>query len=102
MRAAKADANQREIVATFRAAGATVHSLHREGGGCPDLVVGYRGLNLMVEVKDGSKPPSAQRLTPAQVDWHRDWRGQVCVVNSPEAALALLGVIPVVGHVRSD
>ena len=100
MRAAKIDANQPAVVKAFRDAGASVTLLHRVGEGCPDAVVGWRGVNLLVEIKDGDKPPSAQKLTPAQQDWHRDWRGQCCVVNSPQAALVLLGVIPIVGTIN--
>jgi hypothetical protein len=62
-------------------------------------LVGYKNLNLLLEVKDGSKPPSAQKLTPQQEVWHRDWRGQRVVVNSPEAALAAIGVIAIVGTI---
>ena len=98
-RAAKVDANQREVVAALRDAGATVQLLHAVGEGCPDLLVGYKGLNMLLEVKDGSKPPSAQKLTPQQEIWHRDWRGHRVVVNSPEAALAAIGVIVVSGHI---
>lgn len=90
--AAKADDNQREIVRALRDAGATVMHLHTVGGGCPDICVGYRGTNYLIEIKDGSKPPSAQKLTPAQFDWHRDWRGRAAVVNSVEAALKVIGV----------
>lgn len=35
-RKARVDANQSEVVAAFRAAGATVQHLHMVGGGCPD------------------------------------------------------------------
>lgn len=98
-RAAKVDANQREVVAALRGAGATVQLLHAVGEGCPDLLVGYKGLNLLLEVKDGNKPPSAQKLTPQQEEWHRAWRGHCVVVNSPEAALAAIGVIAIVGSI---
>ena len=98
-RAAKVDANQREVVVALRGAGASVQLLHAVGEGCPDLLVGYKGLNMLLEVKDGSKPPSAQKLTPQQEIWHRDWRGHRVVVNSPEAALAAIGVIVVSGHI---
>jgi hypothetical protein len=91
-RAAKVDANQSEIVAAFRKAGATVTPLHAVGQGCPDLLVGFRGVNYLVEVKDGAKPPSARKLTPDQVSWHDTWRGQVAVVKSAAEALALLGI----------
>jgi hypothetical protein len=98
-RAAKVDANQRQVVAALRDAGATVQLLHAVGEGCPDLLVGYRGGNFLIEVKDGQKPPSAQKLTPQQEIWHRDWRGHRVVVNSPEAALAAIGVIAIVGEI---
>ena len=90
MRAAKTDANQAAIVAALRAAGATVESLHRVGGGVPDLLVGYMGRNLLLEVKDGSKPPSARTLTPDQVRWHAAWKCDVYVVESVAEALAVL------------
>jgi hypothetical protein len=60
----------------------------------PDLLIGWRGKNLLVEVKDGSKPPSDRKLTPDQVKWHEAWRGQVCVVKSVQEALEAIGVKP--------
>ena len=79
----KTDANQAEIVEALRGLGyCTVHSLHAVGGGVPDLLVGIGGRNYLVEVKDGSKPPSARKLTPDQVDWHRDWLGSVHVFDN--------------------
>ncbi len=106
MRAAKSDANQPEIVEALRKAGATVTSLHRVGMGCPDLMVGYRGVNHLIEVKDGSKPPSARKLTPPQVIWHDRWAGSAVVVTSIEGALAAIGIgphasvkIPLIGEI---
>ena len=102
-RAARVDANQTEIVAALRGAGATVEHLHAVGSGCPDLLVGHRAVNHLLEVKDGSKPPSKQKLTPDQIEWHRDWRGKVVTVNSIEQALAAIGVdivsVPVIGEI---
>jgi hypothetical protein len=86
-RAAKVDANQSAIVAALRKMGCSVQPLHMVGQGCPDILVGYDGLNLMLEIKDGDKVPSAQGLTDAQDVWHCDWLGQVEVVNSPEQAV---------------
>jgi hypothetical protein len=99
-RAAKVDANQRQVVAALRGAGATVQLLHAVGEGCPDLLVGHLGANYLLEVKDGSKPPSAQKLTPQQEVWHRDWRGHRVVVNSPEAALGAIGMLPFRGVIE--
>jgi len=89
-RAAKVDDNQREIVQALRHCGASVMDTSAVGKGFPDLVVGWHGLNLLVEIKDGSKPPSHRKLTPAQVEFHGAWRGQVCVVTSVDEALALV------------
>ena len=89
-RAAKVDANQAEIVQALRQIGATVQSLAAVGNGCPDLLVGFRGKNWLLEIKDGNKPPSAQKLTPDQVEWHRVWAGHVVVVNSVESAIAAI------------
>jgi Holliday junction resolvase len=93
-RAAKVDANQEQVVSALRAAGASVQSLAAIGKGCPDLLVGYQGYTMLMEVKDGAKPPSARRLTDDQVTWHGAWRGSaVAVVDGPEAALRMLRVI---------
>lgn len=91
-RAAKTDANQVAVVAALRAVGASVLSLAAVGKGCPDLVIAHRGRTWLAEVKDGSKPPSARRLTPDQVRFHREWRAPIAVVTSPSDALALLGL----------
>jgi hypothetical protein len=91
-RAAKVDANQAEIAAALRTAGATVYSLAAVGNGIPDLLVGFRRGTWLLEVKDGKKPPSARELTPDQVRFHSEWFGGPCmVVNSTEEALAAIG-----------
>jgi hypothetical protein len=81
-RIARIDANQPDIVGAFRRLGFTVAVTSAVGSGFPDLVVGRRGYNLLIEIKDGSKPPSERRLTPAQDDFHRDWRGTIHIVES--------------------
>ncbi len=50
-RAAKIDRNHVEIVAALRGVGASVQDLAAVGKGCPDLLVGYRGQNYVIEVK---------------------------------------------------
>ncbi|SPA44622.1 hypothetical protein [Cupriavidus taiwanensis] len=87
-RAAKVDDNQAEIVKALRQIGATVQPIHQIGKGCPDLLVGWRGMNTLLELKDGRKPPSARKLTQDEVDWHETWRGQVAVVETVEEAIA--------------
>lgn len=90
---ARVDANQAAIVEALRAAGATVESLAMVGRGVPDLAVGYRGQTYLLEVKDGAKPESARRLTPAEAAWHDGWRGHAAVVISIEEALAAVGAV---------
>ena len=58
------------------------------GDGFPDVVVRRRGKNLLIEIKDGAKPPSARKLTSDQIDFHSAWRGTIVVVESVEQALA--------------
>lgn len=102
-RAAAVDANQPEIVAALRKAGAVVQHLHMVGQGCPDLLVGFRGKNYLLEIKDGSKPPSARKLTKDEAAWHIQWPGTVSIVNNADEALAAVGLgvvsIPVVGTI---
>ena len=96
MRAARIDANQVAIVSALRAAGAVVQSLAGVGKGVPDLLVGVPGTKRLAlfEVKDGEKVKSAQKLTPAQIDWHERWAAYpVCLVDSPETALRHLRVL---------
>lgn len=89
-RAAKIDANQPAIVAALRSIGATVTPIHAVGNGCPDLLVGFRQKNYVFEVKDGSKPPSARKLTDDEAIWFGNWRGEAHVVESAEQAIQIL------------
>jgi hypothetical protein len=89
-RAARVDGNQPEIVAALRKIGASVHDTSGVGKGFPDLVVGYRGRNWLMELKDSSQPPSRRRLTDDQVDFVAGWRGHWAVVESAEEAIELL------------
>ena len=92
--AAKIDANQEQVVLALRAVGASVQTLAAVGKGVPDLLVGYQGKTILLEVKDGRKPPSARKLTEDQLKWHGAWRGgPLAVVDGPDAALRMLGVM---------
>jgi len=86
-RAGKVDDNQAEIVDALRRAGMSVQPLSSVGSGVPDLLVGFRGVNVLLEVKDGNKALSAQKLTADQANWHGAWAGQVTVTNCPDDAV---------------
>jgi Holliday junction resolvase len=89
-KAAKIDDNQKAIVNVLRQIGASVQSLAATGKGCPDLLVGYHGINYLMEVKDGDKVLSKQELTIHQKHWHSIWRGSVHIVKSVDEALKIL------------
>ena len=91
-RAARVDRNHAEITAALRKVGATVCDLSAAGEGCPDLLVGYRGRNFLMEVKDPKQPPSKRKLTPAQEDFRNGWKGQYAVVQTIDDALTVLGL----------
>ena len=93
-RAARVDANQADIVSALERAGAKVRSLAAVGDGMYDLLVGFRGVLALLEVKDGAKPQSARTLTPMQVEFRRDWAGSgpIYVVTSVDEALEAIGV----------
>lgn len=89
-RAAKVDSNHGEVVAALRAAGCGVLSLAAVGRGCPDLLVHspkWPFTTVLIEVKDGSKPPSARKLTPDQEAFHAKWEGPIWVVTTADQAL---------------
>lgn len=89
-RAARVDANQDQIVSALRACGATVRVV-TQGDGLPDLLVGYRGYTILMEVKDGRKPPSARKLTEEEEKFFMSWTGgMLAIVNGVDEALELL------------
>ena len=86
------DGNHREIVRALEAVGATVEPLVADQPGVPDLLVGWRKQTFLLEVKDGSKKPSARRLRKGQALWHTRWAGRpVAVVHDVQQALAAIG-----------
>ncbi|MGI3168423.1 hypothetical protein ACRARG_04675 [Pseudooceanicola sp. C21-150M6] len=94
-RAAKVDANQRELVEQLRGIGMSVQPLHSVGGGCPDLLCGWQGQNFLLEVKPEGVGVSKQRQNlrgDHQPKWHDEWRGQVAVVHNVTEALEACGI----------
>jgi len=79
------DHNQKDIIAALKQIGATVADLSGAGGGCPDLLIGYQGLSLLLEVKNTE---GRNRVDPKQVKFHAEWRGgPIHVVRSPQEAI---------------
>lgn len=87
------DANEEAIVAVLKRVGATVEFLHpaprRGRSGLPDLLVGFRGINILLEVKT----PTGQ-VDDDQAAWHLRWRGgPVHVVRTEVEALRAIGAL---------
>lgn len=84
----RVDRNHGEIVDALRKLGATVQSLATIGDGCPDLLIGYRGLTILMEIKDGNAIPSKRLLTEDELKFQVRWTGQkIYNVGSIEQAL---------------
>lgn len=89
-RAARVDENHGEIVEAFEALGCSVVSLAPMGRGVPDLLIGVGLRTYLCEVKDGSKPPSARKLTPDEARFQKNWRGQWTLVESVADVIAFV------------
>jgi hypothetical protein len=87
----RTDANQKHIVEMVRKLpGASITSTHIIGKGFPDLVIGYKGINYLIELKDGAKPKSQKKLTPDEVEFHLKWNGQIAICENFEDILKIL------------
>ena len=82
---AKVDLNQVEIVAAIRKVGGKVLHLHQIGGGCADVLVKYRGVLLLMEIKS-----KGGRMTPDEQAFYDEWQDCMVVVYSAEEALEAL------------
>lgn len=89
-RAARTDANKQEIVDFLRAAGCSVYDLKQP----VDLLIGKHNRTVLCELKDGRKPPSAQRFTKAQESFLATWRGgAVVTIRDIEGARTLVRML---------
>ena len=81
-RDAKVDLNQADIRLALEKMGASVQSLATIGKGCPDLLICYRGILYLIEVKTNKG-----KLKDSQIKWHADWIGPVKTIYSLEEAM---------------
>jgi len=91
--ACKKDANHNEIVDALTAAGASVVDMSHVGRGFPDLIVGFQSKTILMEIKNPKTAYGKKGLNKNQQKWKDEWiGGPYCVVDSPEAALRMIGV----------
>jgi hypothetical protein len=88
-RAARTDSNQTSLVKQLRQCGMSVAITSSLGDGFVDIVVGFKGQNMMCEIKDPEKPPSARKLTSEEKIFHEKWRGQIAIVETLDDVLNL-------------
>jgi hypothetical protein len=90
MRACKIDDNQEQLVKQMRCIpGLKVKHTHTVKG-FVDVVIGYRGINYLLEIKDPGKPPSKRKLTDDEQKFHNEWTGQVAVVETIDDVIKLI------------
>ena len=90
--AKKVDANQAEIVKVLRKAGAVVKHVHQVAH-LFDLLVFHQGKTYCVEIKDGNKAKSAQKLKPGEQQCKDDLESvgvPYLIVNCVEDALTMI------------
>jgi endogenous inhibitor of DNA gyrase (YacG/DUF329 family) len=91
---AKKDANHAEIVTALQKAGASILDTSAIGRGMPDLVVGYQGACVLMEIKNPKNSYGKSGLSRLQMEWSSSWRGgPVHVVRSVEDALEAIGAV---------
>jgi len=85
----KLDENHRAIVATLQYNGALVGDLSNAGGGIPDLVVGYRGVLFLVEVKT-----LKGALSPKQKEFFAQWSEYpTLIIRTVDEAMDVMEVL---------
>jgi len=88
--ASRVDNNQKGIVDALRAVGATVYNLKEP---C-DLLVGYHGQTLLMEVKNKETGYGKKGFNENQKHFAENWKGgPFCLVDSIESALRMLNIM---------
>lgn len=94
-RRSQRDGNHTAIVRRLREAGRSVLELHALGKGAPDILVGWGGNTMLMEIKnpDSVKGGHNKVVAKGQAAFRATWKGcKVLVVTSPEEALRATGI----------
>lgn len=70
------DANHGALRTLWRSVGGSWLDITPIDGGEPDALIGWRGDDRLIELKNPDKSPSRQKLRQSQVEWHRSWKGR--------------------------
>jgi hypothetical protein len=89
-RDARRDVNEKPIIEALRAVGATVYIMDDP---C-DLLVGYKGSTLLMEVKNPDSRYGKKGFNENQKHFAENWKGgPFCLVDSIESALRMLNIM---------
>ena len=87
----RVDNNQLEIIKAFQSMGATVLNLSAVGKGCPDLLIGYKNISVLVEVKS-----KTGKFTELQLKFMEQWQGgAVNRIDSVDGAIRLIKLLDI-------
>jgi hypothetical protein len=93
-RAPRKDANHAVVVAALEAFGVSVIDTSSMGGGFPDLICGFAGQTILMEIKNPKTAYGRKGLNANQLRWKEDWKGgPYAVVTDVEGALRLVAVL---------
>ena len=82
------DSNQNDIIHALNQIPALdVIDLREVGDDCPDVLIGYAGVNYLVEIKT----PTG-RMKPGQIRHFEEWPGQTAIARSLDDVLKIIGV----------
>lgn len=84
----RTDENQSAIVRQLKAIGATVLDFSAVGGGCPDILTGIGGRNILFEIK---RPNGKARDT--QKEFAKTWKGEAYLIRSFDDALQVINKV---------
>lgn len=90
MIAKRTDKDHVQVSKWFRDLGASVRDTHTIGNGFPDIVVGYKMFNVLVEIKT----PKG-KLNEKEEKFHKEWKGLAYVVRSKRDVRRLISVLDI-------
>ena len=94
---AAVDRNQKEVVKYFRSMGFSVLHIYQLKN-CCDIMVSKGLVTAAIEIKDGSKPPSARRLSAGELKFKEEWQGLWYLCESIEDAKIIILKINFIIH----
>jgi hypothetical protein len=56
---------------------------------CVDIIVSKAGRTIVVEIKDGKKPPSARKLSEGELKFRNMWQGEYKLVICDDDVIAI-------------